>query len=80
MKRSLDITHDDFRAPIELGLDAVKFDVPVAMSAESMKSIGNIAGAENVATDDYSRLRSSCGKMIYDLASWAIRLMAQTPP
>ncbi|HPQ02738.1 MAG TPA: FAD-binding oxidoreductase [Bacillota bacterium] len=66
MKEVFEMTDEDFRAPVNLGLEEVSFDVPITLSGEHLKAITSIVGTENVATDDYSRLRASYGKMIYD--------------
>jgi alkyldihydroxyacetonephosphate synthase len=67
MKESFNMTDEDFKTPREIGEEVVQIDVPVNLSPEQLRELGEIVGEDNVKTDDYSRMRVAYGKMIYDL-------------
>ena len=67
MKETFAMTDDDFRVKRNTGDEKVSFDYPVQLSTAQLDQLRAIVGAENVLTDDYSRLRVAYGKMIYDL-------------
>lgn len=66
MKETFEMTDDDFRTPVNLGLEEVKFDIPIELAHEHIEAMANIVGSGNIARDDYSRLKASYGKVIYD--------------
>ncbi|MBN2398665.1 MAG: FAD-binding oxidoreductase [Deltaproteobacteria bacterium] len=66
IKETFDMTDDDFRIPYKMGLEEVSIQVPPTLSPESLDTFRKIAGAENVKTDGFSRLRAAYGKTTYD--------------
>ncbi|MDR2021143.1 MAG: FAD-binding oxidoreductase [Treponema sp.] len=68
MKKSFGLNDDDFKTYSEdLGLDPVKFDIPVKLSAARLGRFREIVGGDYVRTDDYARLSVAYGKTMYDL-------------
>lgn len=66
MKEVFDMTDEDFKTPIKLGLDNVSYEIPPKMTDEQINKFKTMLGKENVKTDDYSRLEVSYGKTMYD--------------
>jgi len=62
LKEKLQVTDDDFREKKNEGNEAVSCDIPVGLSEVQIEALKNIVGAENVAADDYSRVKYSSGK------------------
>jgi alkyldihydroxyacetonephosphate synthase len=67
MKETFHMTDEDFKKPMNLGLEEVSYDIPPKMTDEQINHIKQIVGEENVKTDDYSRLQVAYGKTMYDL-------------
>lgn len=67
MKTVFEMTDEDFRKPVKLGLEKVKFDVPVRLEPSHLDALERIVGKENVKVDDYWRLKASYGKTMLDL-------------
>ncbi|MDR2647225.1 MAG: FAD-binding oxidoreductase [Oscillospiraceae bacterium] len=51
----------------DLGLDEVKFDIPIKLTEAQLAAFKEIVGADFVRTDDYSRFSVAYGKTMYDL-------------
>jgi len=66
IKETFDMTDEDFRAPHDMGLEEVSFDVSSTLSRENIDTFKKIVGDENVRTDDFSRLEVAYGKTTYD--------------
>lgn len=67
LKEEFGLTDDDFKHYRELGLEDVKYDVPVSLNAEHIAYFKSLLGENDVKTDDYSRLSVAYGKTMYDL-------------
>lgn len=67
IKETFHLTDEDFSQHRELGLEQVQFDLPTGLSEEQLAHFADIVGADNVKTDDYSRLSVAYGKTMYDL-------------
>jgi alkyldihydroxyacetonephosphate synthase len=68
MKAQFDLSDDDFREYREdLGLDKVRFDIPVKLTAPQLGRFEELVGKDFVRTDDYARLSVAYGKTMYDL-------------
>jgi alkyldihydroxyacetonephosphate synthase len=67
MKERLGMTDEDFREKRLTGDDRVSFQVPVGLPRPVLRKLEAVVGAENVRTDDYSRLRAAYGKTMIDL-------------
>ncbi len=68
MRDQFGLTDDmfkDYRQP--LGLDEVKFDIPIGLAEEHLAALRAIVGDEFVRTDDYARFSVAYGKTMYDL-------------
>ncbi len=62
------ISEDTFRDyQQDLGLDEVKFDIPIALAEEHIAALKAIVGDEFVRTDDYARFSVAYGKTMYDI-------------
>jgi alkyldihydroxyacetonephosphate synthase len=62
LKDKLQMSDDDFREKKSEGAEAVSCDIPRGLSKSQIDAIKNIVGPENVAEDDYSRVKHSSGK------------------
>jgi alkyldihydroxyacetonephosphate synthase len=62
VKKTFQMTDDDFRKVKSTGNEAVKCDLPIKIPQEKIDALKGIAGEENVATDGYSRVKYSSGK------------------
>jgi len=67
MKERLGMEDGDFRERRLTGEDRVAFDIPAGLSRPVLRSLAAVVGAENVLTDDFSRLRVAYGKTMIDL-------------
>ena len=57
------MTDEDFKQyDGDLGVDEVKFDIPVGLAKEHIAYLESVVGKEFVKYDDYSRLRRSIWK------------------
>lgn len=62
LKEKLHLTDNDFREKQYLGNEPVRVDQPVRLSNERIARFVEMAGSENVTTDEYSRVKFSHGK------------------
>ncbi len=67
MKETFDMTDGDFAQGKEMGLEAVEFDIPSRMGEATLNALREIVGADNVKTDNYTRLSVAYGKTMLDL-------------
>ncbi|MDR0623988.1 MAG: FAD-binding oxidoreductase [Treponema sp.] len=80
MKQSFDLTDDDFREYREdLGLEEARFKLPVKLPEARLEKFREIAGQDNVRTDEYARLSASYGKTMYDLLRLRNRIVENVP-
>jgi len=63
-KSEFGMTDDDFRKPGPSGDEQVVVARQCALSDEQVNAFRNIVGAENVSTDDYSRVKYGHGKSV----------------
>jgi alkyldihydroxyacetonephosphate synthase len=74
------LTNDDFREYSEdLGIDEVKFELPVKLTAAQLSRFREIAGEDYVRTDDYSRLSVAYGKTMYDIMRLRHKIVQNVP-
>jgi alkyldihydroxyacetonephosphate synthase len=52
---------------VDTGFDAVKYDIPSALSDDRLRALREIVGEDFVRTDDYARLSVAYGKTMYDI-------------
>jgi len=62
VKEAFGMTDGDFRETRSTGNEPVACDAPVGLPPERIQDLQAIVGAENVATDGYSRVKYSSGK------------------
>ncbi len=67
LKRVFDMTDEDFQTPRKMGLEPTDFKAPTRFSPEVLADFTGILGAENVCTDEYTRLAAAYGKTMLDL-------------
>ncbi|HPD57495.1 MAG TPA: FAD-binding oxidoreductase [Smithellaceae bacterium] len=67
IKRDFHLGDDDFREKKKEGLEKVALSRPVCLQAAQIGHIKSIVGEENVATDDYSRVKFSSGKTMEEM-------------
>jgi alkyldihydroxyacetonephosphate synthase len=79
MKETFGLTDADFQTKQDVGEELVRFDVRINLTEAQLQNLRNIVGAENVKTDDYSRLRVAYGKMIYDLMRLRQQIIENLP-
>jgi alkyldihydroxyacetonephosphate synthase len=68
MKEEFGMTDDDFKKRNFEGLERVSLDREIRIGQTEIQNFESIVGKENVATDDYSRLRYSRGKTVEEAA------------
>ena len=80
VKEIFQVTDDDFKTYTEdLGLDEVKFDLPIALTEAQLAELRGIFGDEFVRTDDYARLSVAYGKTMYDLMRLRNKIIENVP-
>jgi alkyldihydroxyacetonephosphate synthase len=80
MKKEFGLTDEAFKKYSEnLGLDPVKFDIPIKLTAAQLAKFGEIVGREYVRTDDYARLSVAYGKTMYDLLRIRNKIVENVP-
>lgn len=67
MKKTFNMTDEDFKGHLDLGLDKVEFDIPIKLDKRHIDVLREIVGSENLRTDDYARLSVAYGKTMYDI-------------
>jgi alkyldihydroxyacetonephosphate synthase len=67
MKKTFDMTDDDFKNKREMGLETVQFNKPIGLAKEHIDAFIEMIGTSNVKMDDYSRLQCAYGKTMIDL-------------
>ncbi len=63
----------------DLGLDEVKFDIPLTLTERQLARLREIFGGEFVRTDDYARLSVAYGKTMYDLMRLRNKIVENVP-
>ncbi|MCL2508484.1 MAG: FAD-binding oxidoreductase [Oscillospiraceae bacterium] len=72
-----DETFHDYQQ--NLGLDEVKFDIPVLLADEHIAALKAIAGEEYVRSDDYARFSVAYGKTMYDIMRARNKVVENVP-
>jgi len=76
----LGLTNEDFSNYSEdLGLDEVKFDLPVKLTETQIARFREIVGKDYVRTDDYARLSVAYGKTMYDIMRLRHKIVQNIP-
>ncbi|MCL2106964.1 MAG: FAD-binding oxidoreductase [Oscillospiraceae bacterium] len=63
----------------DLGLDEVKFDIPVQLAPEHIAALKAIVGDAFVRTDDYARFSVAYGKTMYDILRARNKIVENVP-
>lgn len=80
MKERFGLTDDTFKDYREdLGLNEVKFDLPIKLSERQLTRFREMVGEEFVRTDDYARLSVAYGKTMYDLLRMRNKMVENVP-
>ena len=80
VKEKFGLTDADFGHYTEnLGLDAVRFDLPCTMEQRRLDAFRDIVGAEYVRTDDYARLSVAYCKPMYDILRLRNQVVENVP-
>lgn len=80
LKDIFHITDEEFKKYSEnLGLDEVKFDIPIKLTEVQIEKLKEICGGEFVRTDDYSRLSVAYGKTMYDILRLRNKIVENVP-
>ncbi|MCP4676885.1 MAG: FAD-binding oxidoreductase [Deltaproteobacteria bacterium] len=67
IKEKLGMTDDDFQKRSKEGKETVTCEIPTRLSPEQVAAFKRLVGEENVAVDDYSRVKFSSGKTAEEL-------------
>jgi alkyldihydroxyacetonephosphate synthase len=67
MKQEFGMSDDDFRDKREEGNEMVVLEKPITLKEKHIEKIRAIVGGENVAADDYSRIKYAYGKTTEEL-------------
>lgn len=80
MKERFGLTDDTFKGYREdLGLDEVKFDLPIRLTEKQLTHLREILGEDFVRTDDYARLSVAYGKTMFDLLRMRNKIVENIP-
>lgn len=60
------LTEEELKRPLDLGLEPVDLEVPVALDPQHIQTLSAICGEENVSTDTYARIKCSYGYGMID--------------
>ncbi|MDR1465804.1 MAG: FAD-binding oxidoreductase [Oscillospiraceae bacterium] len=73
--------NDDFLHAYQqdLGLDEVKFDIPIQLADEHLAALREIVGNDFVRTDDYARFSVAYGKTMFDLLRARNKIVENVP-
>ncbi|MDR0410444.1 MAG: FAD-binding oxidoreductase [Treponema sp.] len=63
----------------DLGLDEVKFDLPIRLTESQLNKFSEIVGKDYVRVDDYARLSVAYGKTMFDLMRLRQKRVENTP-
>lgn len=79
VKELFKLSNDDFKERKELGLEEVKYDIPVALEKKHLDALKKIVGKDNITTDDYARLSVAYGQTMYDLMRLRKKIVENVP-
>ncbi len=78
-RSSFGMTDDDFRQRQPGGDEAVAIDQKITLTADQIEAFRNIVGEENLAVDDYSRVKFSHGKSLDENLSLRKNIVRKAP-
>jgi alkyldihydroxyacetonephosphate synthase len=67
MKKTFNMTDEDFKQPKNMGLGKVSYNKPITLTKEQINKFIGFVGGDNVKQDEYSRLQVAYGKTMIDL-------------
>lgn len=67
MKKTFNMTDEDFKQPKNMGLNKVAYNKPITLTKEQVQKFISFVGTDNVKQDEYSRLQIAYGKTMIDL-------------
>ena len=76
---TFDLTEEQFKQPLDLGLDPVDVDVPVMLASQHVQALSALCGEENVSTDTYTRIKCSYGYGMIDALRLRNRIVENLP-
>lgn len=79
MKKTFNMTEEDFKNPQKQGLEEVNFKKAISLKSEQIEAFKKMIGEENVKTDEYSRLQIAYGKTMYDLMRLREKIVENIP-
>jgi len=66
MKKTFEMTDEDFKTPQKMGLEKVNFEKEITLTGRQIAHFKHIVGENNVRMDPYSRLQIAYGKTMID--------------
>jgi len=78
-KTEFGMTDDDFKTRRPGGDEQVKINQKITLTADQVNAFRNLVGLENVATDDYSRVKFSHGKSLDEDLALRKNIVRQVP-
>ncbi len=78
-KQEFGMTDDDFKKRQPGGDEQVKIDLKITLTDDQINAFRNMVGEENVATDDYSRVKFSHGKSLDENLDMRRNLVRKAP-
>lgn len=80
LKENFNMTDADFNNYTEdLGLEEVKFELPVNLTQDQQSKLTQIVGKDFIRTDNYSRLSVAYGKTMYDVMRLRHKIAENVP-
>ena len=79
MKKTFNMTDDDFQQQQKAGFDPVELDIKINLSSAQQSQIKKIVGDENAQTDSYSRIKTSYGKTMFDAMRLRDKIVENLP-
>jgi alkyldihydroxyacetonephosphate synthase len=79
MKKTFDMTDDDFKEYINPGFDDVPDDQPIKLEKTHIDFFENLLGKENVKKDTYTRLSVAYGKTMIDILRLREKIIENIP-
>lgn len=79
IKKTFNITDEDFMTPQFTGLNQVKVNSPISLTKEQIKDFEDIVGKEFVSQDPYTRLSVAYGKTMIDILRLRHEIVENVP-
>jgi alkyldihydroxyacetonephosphate synthase len=79
IREKFDLKDSDFETKYLSGSQPVRLEKPSSLKQQQLDFLKNIAGDENVRSDDFSRAEFSCGKFYAELLDMRLNLVPNPP-